>query len=139
MNAGIYKKHQGYYTRVYSGIAMGTLVLMGAKWLWDQLGGVRIGDMQPVYVQAGGAVILITVFSIIGYHYIGRKPKVVDFLIATEGEMKKVNWSSRREILGSTWVVIGLTIFIAILCFTFDLLFQSFFRAVGVLQSASGT
>ena len=30
-------------------------------------------------------------------------------MIATEGEMKKVNWSTRREILGSTWIVIGLT------------------------------
>jgi hypothetical protein len=27
--------------------------------------------------------------------------KVVDFMIATEGELKKVNWSTRREIVGS--------------------------------------
>ena len=35
-------------------------------------------------------------------------------MIATEGEMKKVNWSTRREIIGMTWVVIGLTVFIAV-------------------------
>ena len=42
--------------------------------------------------------------------FIARKPsQTVDFMIATEGEMKKVNWSTRREILGSTWVVIAVT------------------------------
>jgi preprotein translocase SecE subunit len=57
-------------------------------------------------------------------------------MIATEGEMKKVNWSSRREVLGSTWIVIALTIFIAILCFSYDRIFQIFFQWMGVLESA---
>ena len=30
-------------------------------------------------------------------------------LIATDGEMKKVNWSTRKEIVGSTWVVVAAT------------------------------
>ena len=106
MGAGIYKKNQGYYTRVCSAVALATIVLMGAIWLWDLLGGVRIGTLEPVYIQATGAFLVTALFGIFGYYLIGRKPKVVDFMIATEGEMKKVNWSSRREILGSTWVVI---------------------------------
>ena len=134
MGVGIYKKNQGYYTRVCSAVALATIVLMGAIWLWDLLGGVRIGTVDPVYIQATGALLVTSLFGILGYYLIGVKPKVVDFMIATEGEMKKVNWSSRREILGSTWVVILLTIFIAIFCFCFDLIFQNIFKFFGVLE-----
>ena len=134
MGAGIYKKNQGYYTRVCSAVALATIVLMGAIWLWDLLGGVRIGTIEAVYIQATGALLVTVFFGVLGYYLIGRKPKVVDFMIATEGEMKKVNWSSRREILGSTWVVILLTICIAIFCFSADLIFQNIFRFFGVLE-----
>ena len=80
-------------------------------------------------------MIAIAFFGWLGYYLIGCKPKVVDFMIATEGEMKKVNWSTRREILGSTWVVIGLTLFIAMYCFGFDLIFNKFFQFIGVLDA----
>ena len=90
-----------------------------------------------VYIQAVGAVIAIAFFGWLGYYLIGCKPKVVDFMIATEGEMKKVNWSSRREILGSTWVVIAMTLFIAVYCFSFDFVFQIFFRFIDVLETTS--
>jgi preprotein translocase SecE subunit len=135
MPAGIYKPHQGYYTRVMSAIAYGLLILMGVKWLADQFAAVQIGDIQPIYVQAAAAVVGFAVFGVLGYYFLGRHPRFVDFLIATEGEMKKVNWSSRREIMGSTQVVIGLTIFIAILCQLFDLGFVSLFRWIGVLHT----
>ena len=134
MAVGIYKKGQGYWTRVMTGIAAGLLILMGAAWLWSILEVIRIGQIEPTYTAAAGAVIFIAVLGSIVFYLIARKPKAVDFLIATEGEMKKVNWSSRREILGSTWVVIGLTVFIAILCFTFDRTFQFIFTLMKVLE-----
>jgi preprotein translocase SecE subunit len=137
MDAGIYKKGQGYWTRLMSAIALGTLVLMGVVWLWDLLTPVRIGNIQTIYVQATAAVIVIALFGLLGYQLIGRRPRVVDFMIATEGEMKKVNWSTRREIIGSTWVVIGLTILIAILCMIFDWVFSGFFQWMGVLETAA--
>ncbi len=136
MDAGIYKKGQGYWTRLMSAIGLGMIVLMGCVWIWDVLKAVRIGNVQPIYISAVGAVIFGAVFGVLGFFLIGRKPGVVDFMIATEGEMKKVNWSTRREILGSTWIVIGLTILVALLCFACDLLFQRFFMWINVLESA---
>ena len=59
-----------------------------------------------------------------------------DFMIATEGEMKKVNWSSRREILGSTKVVILFTVLFAVILFVVDIVFMSFFSGIGVLREA---
>jgi preprotein translocase SecE subunit len=137
MALGIYKKGQGYWTRLMSAIGWGMVALMGVVWLWDLLATVRIGTVQPVYVQAAGSVVLIAVFGWLGYYLLGVKARVVDFMIATEGEMKKVNWSSRREILGSTWVVIAMTFFIAVFCFSFDAVFQLFFQWIEVLETSS--
>ena len=134
MIGAIYKQGQGYWTRVMSAIALGMLVLMGAYWVSDQFKSVSVAGYEPIYSQAVVFLIILAVFGWLGFHLIGRKPKVVDFMIATEGEMKKVNWSSRREILGSTWVVIAFTIFVAVLCFTFDRVFQGLFTWMGVLE-----
>ena len=46
-----------------------------------------------------------------------NKPPNVDFLIATDSEMKKVNWTSRKELIGSTKVVIIFVLFITLMLF----------------------
>jgi preprotein translocase subunit SecE len=135
MIGAIYKPGQGYWTRLFSVIGLALLVLMGVVWLVGLLANTKIAGMEPVIVQGGAAVLVIAVFLWIGYSLIGCKPRVVDFMIATEGEMKKVNWSTKKEIYGSTWVVIGLTAFLAVLCFVFDLLFQIIFTWMGVLKT----
>ncbi|MBL1217964.1 MAG: preprotein translocase subunit SecE [Planctomycetes bacterium] len=61
----------------------------------------------------------------------------VDFCIATEGEMKKVNWTTRREIFGSTWVVIVLALSTAMFLFLADLIFRELFTLLGVLVGES--
>ncbi len=134
MAFGIYKQGQGYWTRLMSAIAGGTIVAMGAAWLWQQIAILRLGP-KTIYVQGVCTVVVFGFFGWLLYYLICVKPKVGDFLIATEGEMKKVNWSTRREIIGSTWVVIGLTFFIAIAIFILDyLIFTPFFRWINVLE-----
>ncbi len=59
---GIYKKGQGYWTRMMSAIAAGLIILMGSVWLWETLAGVQVGSLQTVYLQAGTAVIFMVVF-----------------------------------------------------------------------------
>ena len=134
--SGIYKRGQGYWTRMMSAIAAGLLIFMGAVWLWDTIAGVRLGDLQTVYVQAGAAVVFITVLAVMSYYLLCVHKRFVDFLIATEGEMKKVNWSTRREIMGSTWVVISLTFMIASLIAVLDLVYSMTFHALNDLRSS---
>ncbi len=133
---GIHKKGQGYWTRMMSAIAAGLLIFMGASWLWKTMSGLRIGTIETVYVQAGAVVTFISVLSVIAYYLIAVHKKVVDFLIATEGEMKKVNWSTRREIMGSTWVVISLTFIVAAIIAFLDMSYSMIFQALKVLDSA---
>lgn len=74
-----------------------------------------VGYARWVQVGVPAALFIVGAVFIL---YLVNKPKFADFLIATEGEMKKVSWSSRSELIGSTTIVIltvaVLGIFIAI-------------------------
>ena len=65
MSAAIYKQGQGYWVRLMSAIGFGLLVMMGVIWLWDQLSGFQIGDLESVYVQGGVSIIVIAVCGLI--------------------------------------------------------------------------
>jgi preprotein translocase SecE subunit len=51
-------------------------------------------------------------------------------MVAAEGEMKKVSWSSKKEIAVSTFVVIVVVILMAALLGVTDLSFKLFFSEV---------
>jgi preprotein translocase SecE subunit len=63
-----------------------------------------------VYLVYGIPAVMFAALAVVAFFYM-NKPVVVDFFIATESEMKKVSWSSRAELLGSTAVVL-VTVFL---------------------------
>lgn len=89
------------------------------------------------FLQGGVAlgVLVIGGLAVLIFAYVSKKSG--EFLIATEGEMKKVNWSSRREVFGSTWVVIIISLVISAVLFTADLLFSQISTAIGILDGGS--
>ncbi|MCL4222633.1 MAG: preprotein translocase subunit SecE [Phycisphaerales bacterium] len=87
-----------------------------------------------LYVQASIAGVIILFGTICLYWLVGIRPGTVDFLVATDGEMKKVNWSTRKEIIGSTQVVIVAAVLIAGILFIIDLAFSNLFKLIGVLE-----
>ncbi len=99
---------------------------------------VRGGSPTPIfpvlYLQAGVAGTLMLIGAFVLYYLVGAKKKSVEFLVATDGEMKKVNWTSYREVKGSTMVVIAATFLIAGFLFIVDTAFSWVFGAMGVLQ-----
>jgi preprotein translocase SecE subunit len=105
------------------------------------LKGALVGSAQgqPIfdrlYLQAGGVTAMIIAGGILVFWFVGSRPSAVEFLIATDGEMKKVNWSTRKDIIGSTQVVILWSVLLVGGLFLVDLVFSSFFRLIGVLQS----
>jgi len=130
MALSIYKPGQGYYTRMLTAVGAGTIVVLGVAWLWPRLEGFS----SAIYYQVGLAIALIGGAGGLLW-FLLNKPRIADFMIATEGEMKKVNWPTRREVVGSTVVVIGGTLFIAGLLFVIDLFFGAFFQAIHVLET----
>lgn len=134
MALSIYKPGQGYYTRMLTAVGVGVIVLSGVGWLWEKLTTIdAIPTKQLLYYQAGMAVGVIAFFGILVY-FILNKPRIADFMIATEAEMKKVNWPGKKEIIGSTWVVICGTAFIAVLLYVINVAFTTLFVKIKLLE-----
>ena len=133
--SAIYKAGQGYWVRLMSAYGLGAVVALELVWLWKEMQGVTLFGFEPTYVRVVVMLITALVFAWFGWMIIGTRRKSVEFLIATEGEMRKVNWSSRREVELSTRAVIGLTIIIAVYCWAFDVGFASIFRWMTVLRT----
>jgi len=117
-------------------IAGSVIILVGALWLAERMIAFDWGFPEQ-YVQAGVGVIWTGILGGLLYYLVWVKPRTVDFLVATEGEMKKVNWSTRSEVIGSTIVVIMLSIVIALFCQLWDLIFVAFFSSIDVLQTTT--
>lgn len=141
MNIGIYKQHQGHWTRLMTFMGGMTLFAWGAAWLAGQLKRIeftRNADgsyaVEPQYIQGGAALIVLLIGAVLCYWLAYSKPSSSEFLIATEGEMKKVNWSSKRELIGSTWVVVSVAVLLAASLFMIDIGFSRFFQFIRVLN-----
>ena len=122
MAFNVYKRGQGKYTRLCSAFGAAIIVGLGCLQLYKQLQATDLGLWVETMVPAGLFVVLcILIFWMV------NKPTITDFMIAAEGEMKKVSWSSKKEIAVSTFIVIVVVIFVAVLLGVTDLGFQMFF------------
>jgi len=88
---------------------------------------------EPIYLKAGVAGLFVVTGLIFIYWFVGHKVDSAEFLIATDAEMRKVNWSTRKNILDSTWVVIGATLLIGAFLFICDIMWRVFFQSINVL------
>ena len=86
-------------------------------------------------VATAVAIALGTAITVFTYYLVFVKPRSVDFLVATEGEMKKVNWSTRREVVGSTTAVVVTAAVLALFCWGLEIIFVWFFQMINVLKS----
>lgn len=87
---------------------------------------------ERLYLRAGMASVVILAGFIATFYFVGTNKRSAEFLIATDGEMKKVNWSTRREIVGSTGVVIFAAFLIAAMLYVVDIVFNQFFSLFGL-------
>jgi preprotein translocase SecE subunit len=119
----IYKPGQGKYTRLGSGFTVGVTVAAGCWRLYELL---TASDLS-LWITTMVPTVILVAFSAATY-WLLNKPAVADFLIAAEGELKKVNWSSRKEVAVSTFVVIIVVLIMAALLGTTDFVFQLVFQ-----------
>ncbi len=118
----IYKRGQGKYTRLCSAGAGAIIIGLGCLQLYKKLQATDIGLWVETMVPAGLLVVLALCIS-----WLMNKPSIADFMIAAESEMKKVSWSSRKEIAVSTLIVIIVVVIMAVLLGATDLTFRTFF------------
>lgn len=129
-----YKPEQGKMTRTGTFLALGTLVAWGAYFLFEQLTVFEGDEGWRNLVTYGIPIAFAVVAGGVAWYFIYGHRGTGDFMIATEGEMKKVSWSSKDEVIGSTKVVILFTFMLALFLFVVDMGFQQLFKAIGVLK-----
>jgi preprotein translocase subunit SecE len=133
----IYKSGQGYWTRLGSALGATLIITFTAAWLWAQIPAwfsniatrenlvfYRLGIILPVMLGLG-------LFS----WWLMNKPSRAEFLIETDNEMKRINWASRKELVGSTRVVIFFMLSCALVLFFYDQIFHMIFWLLSVLKT----
>jgi len=118
----IYKRGQGKYTRLCSAFGAAIIAGLGCLRLYKKLDSTDLGLWVKTMVPAA----LFVAFGLLIF-WLVNKPSIADFMVVAEGEMKKVSWSSRKEIVVSTFIVIAVVIVMAALLGVTDLSFQLFF------------
>jgi preprotein translocase subunit SecE len=136
MASAIRKFGQGYWTRMMSVVGFGLVAVLGAIWIWRMLDTVSVG-FPSIYLASGVSVLFLAIVGATLWWFVGWNARSVDFLVATEGEMKKVNWSTKHELVGSTVVVIAVVIIISLFCWLFDFIFSTLFVWMKVLDMRS--
>jgi preprotein translocase subunit SecE len=132
-----YKRGQGYYTRLGTALGSGLLAVLGCWALYNRLGGITTGNIVTAnvktWIQTGIPTVLFLVLGWVIFKAV-NVPRYADFMIATEGEMKKVSWSTRKEIVTSTRVVIFTVLLMSILLAVVDYGFAKLFTWMHVLK-----
>lgn len=131
----VYKPGRGYWTRLCTGLGAALVIVLFTFWFLNnelKRYSYFLDNASVRYAILGGVAAAL---ALLGWWLINR-PKHAEFLIETDSEMKKVNWTSRKELVGSTQVVVLFMIFIALILFFFDIFFGFLFHWIGVLESA---
>ena len=126
-SARIYKPLQGKWARLYTGLALALIIVLGLYQLFEHLSAYSILTRAGV-VTAIGVVLGWITFRILQY------PPFVEFLIATEAEMNKVSWTSREDLKRATIVVLVTVLVMTVYLFGVDFLCSSLLKLMRVIQ-----
>jgi preprotein translocase subunit SecE len=119
MGLSVYKRGQGKYTRLISALGGAVIVAIGCLQLYRTLDAADISLWVETMVPVGLFIALSVLMM-----WMVNNPSIADFMISAEGEMKKVNWSTRQEVVVSTVVVISVVIILAVLLGVSDFVLQ---------------
>ncbi|GIX03788.1 MAG: protein translocase subunit SecE [Planctomycetaceae bacterium] len=124
----LYKRNQGRWARQ---LTMAALMIIFVLSTWS-LSITLLADVTAELRYAFLAIFLMVGlwFSFRIVHY----PIFADFLIDVEGEMAKVSWPSKDELIRSTTVVLVTMFLLSAVLFVYDVLWQQILRWIYVLQ-----
>jgi preprotein translocase subunit SecE len=128
MAVNLYKRNQGKLARQLTAGAILVAVVLAA---WSMSITILAELPETARYAISGGVALIGAwfaFRIVNY------PVFADFLIDVEGEMVKVSWPSKDELIRATTVVLATGFLLAMVLFIYDVVWQQVLRWINVLQ-----
>lgn len=126
--ASLYKRNQGRLTRQLTAAAIFIAIAIGG-WALSQ---TVLADLEEP-VQYGITAAVIAAGAWFAYRIVNY-PAFADFLVDVEGEMAKVSWPSKDELLRATVVVLITMFLLSFMLFMYDLIWKLILRALGILQ-----
>jgi preprotein translocase SecE subunit len=148
MSLEIYKKGQGTIVRLVGVISLYLLIAYGCYALYHFISPVD-PSVQPPRATFWGtnifvipffdaalkygmliSALLFILFCFLAYILILNKPKSCDYLIETEGELRKVSWPTREQYIGSSIAVIVSVVIMGIFLLGADFVFEKLIRSV---------
>lgn len=126
MALSVYKKGQGTAARGLSGLVAVLLGTWGSYQMYATLFGYGVGPVGQIIGTGivAGAFVGVPLYLILFHH------QVVDILIETQQEMRKVAWSTRAEVLWSTAVVLVTVAFLSAFILATDVLVRGAFSII---------
>jgi preprotein translocase subunit SecE len=131
VRSDLYKPMQGWYARLYTGLALGLIAAAGAYQIYQSS-----QDETKIWqfsLSAGFAIVFGWIILRI-LHF----PPFADFLIATEAEMNKVSWTTKDDLVRATTVVLATVVLMALFLFVVDRLWLFILQMIGVLKFGGG-
>lgn len=125
-----YKWGQGKDTRLYSAMSVAVLAAIGCWILYRKIeASVDVTAALGLWITV---IVPLALFAaVVAFLYwLVNRPTVADFMISAEGELKKVSFSSKKEIAVSTFVVIVVVFAMALMLGLADFCFNLFFSNV---------
>jgi preprotein translocase subunit SecE len=112
----IYKGNQGKKTRLSTATGLSVIVCVGCYKLYGWISDMpmNVSNQTRLLISTLVPAAVLAILSGLAFWLVNR-PSVADFMITAEGELKKVNWSSKRELFVSTVVVLAVVAFMACL------------------------
>jgi preprotein translocase subunit SecE len=125
----LFKPGQGYWTRLGTAMGAGAIILFIAWFVFNETKVFSVlGSSGRRYALAAGVAAMLSLLA----WWLMNAPKRAQFMIDTDSELKKVNWSGWGELVGSTRIVVFFMLAIALMLFILDTQFHAFFYSVRV-------
>ena len=125
----LYKSGQGYWTRLGAAIGAAGIILFIGWFTFTET------TVFPALTAASRryavAAVVVGLLALVTW-WVMNAPRRAQFLVDTDSEMKKVNWASWPELVGSTRVVVFFMLLTALTLFIFDVQFNALFYSLGV-------
>ncbi len=122
----IYKKGQGTAARGTAAVVVMLLAGWAAHQMWFTAEGWPIAAQVIATGLVAGLLGLLPLYLVLFYQ------PVAEMLIETQQEMRKVAWSSRAEVIGSTVVVVVTVVLLSLFIFATDWVLLSLARIFGI-------